>query len=109
MQKPLEKLRQIAEELNVPYAINKYEGTADEFAVYGMTAVDGDSYADNRAQAHIARVEFDYIQPIQKSYTEILFRILFMIRDYGFTEPQVIVVNDSDKKTILRFITEIKL
>ena len=68
MKKPLEKLKNIAEELNVPYAPYEYVGEADEYAVYAVTGIGGDNYANNRAQAHIAQVELDYIQPIQKSY-----------------------------------------
>lgn len=109
MKRPLEKLKNIAEELNVPYAPYEYIGEADEYAVYAVTGIGGDNYANNRAQAHIAQVELDYIQPIQKSYQAIVFRIIDLMIAAGFTEPTVVIVNDSNIRTILRFTAEFKI
>lgn len=109
MEKPLSKLKQIAEKLNVPYDMDRYEGPAEEFAVYAMTNIDGDNFADDRAQEHIATVRFDYIQPYNKPYQDKIFEILDLIVDAGFEESRVSVVIDSEKYRILQFTTEIIL
>lgn len=109
MVRPLEKLKNIAESLNIPYSTDKYIGPADTFAVYKMTDISGANFADNRAQAHIARVRFDYIQPINRSYQDKMFEIIDLFINAGFTEPSVVVVNDNDEETILQFTAEIKM
>lgn len=109
MVRPLEKLKNIAESLNIPYSTDKYIGPADTFAVYRMADISGANFADNRAQAHIARVRFDYVQPINRSYQDKLFEIIDLFIAAGFTEPSVVVVNDNDEKTILQFTAEIKM
>lgn len=109
MVRPLEKLKNIAESLNIPYSTDKYIGTADTFAVYKMTDISGANFANNRAQAHIARVRFDYIQPINRSYQDKLFEIIDLFLAAGFTEPSVVVVNDNNEETILQFTAEIKM
>lgn len=107
MVRPLEKLKEIAEELNVPYAPDKYIGEADEFAVYKMTDIRGEFLADDRAQEHAAEVRFDYVQPIKKSYQETLFKIIDLMIEAGFTEPDVTIINDNNEYTILQFTAEI--
>lgn len=109
MIRPLEKLKNIAERLNIPYSTDKYIGPADTFAVYKMTDISGANFADNRAQAHIARVRFDYIQPINRSYQDKLFEIIDLFLAAGFTEPSVVVVNNDNEETILQFTAEIKM
>lgn len=109
MVRPLEKLKNIAERLNIPYSTDKYIGPADTFAVYKMTNISGANFANNRAQAHIARVRFDYVQPINRSYQDKLFEIIDLFIAAGFTEPSVVVVNDNDEETILQFTAEIKM
>lgn len=109
MIRPLEKLKNIAESLNIPYSTDKYIGTADTFSVYKMTDISGANFANNRAQAHIARVRFDYIQPINRSYQDKMFEIIDLFLAAGFTEPSVVVVNDNDEETILQFTAEIKM
>lgn len=104
--RPLEKLREIAEKLGVPYAIDKYIGSAESYVVYRMTGMDGEAYADDRAQAHIAHVRFDYIQPIQKSYNDVMFSIIDMFIEAGFSEPDIVIVNDDNKDIILQFTAE---
>lgn len=109
MVRPLEKLKNIAESLNIPYSTDKYIGTAKEFAVYKMMDITGANFADNRAQAHIARVRFDYVQPINRSYQDKMFEIIDLFISSGFTEPSVVVVNNNDEETILQFTAEIKM
>lgn len=109
MVRPLEKLKNIAESLNVPYSTDKYIGPADTFAVYKMADISGANFANNRARAHIARVRFDYVQPINRSYQDKLFEIINLFLAAGFTEPSVVVVNDNDEETILQFTAEIKM
>lgn len=109
MDNPLEKLKDIAEKLNVPYAIDKYIGQADTFAVYAMSGVTGTEFADDRAQEHIASIRFDYVMPHSQNFTNKLFEILDMLIDAGFAEPRIVVVNDNDKYHILQFSTEISI
>lgn len=109
MVKPMKKLKKIAETLKIPYATDQYIGTADIYAVYRMETVSGADYADNRAQAHIARVRFDYIQPINQPYQDIMFKIIDLMTAAGFTEPDVVVVNDDNTDTILQFTADIKV
>lgn len=109
MIKPLEKLKNIAEKLKVPYDMDKYEGPAHEFAVYTMTDISGDSFADDRAQEHIANARFDYTQPYNKPYQDKIFEIIDLMIEAGFEEPRVVVVNDSYEHHILQFTTEIVL
>ena len=109
MVRPLEKLKNIAESLNIPYSTDKYIGPANTFAVYKMVDISGANFADNRAQAHIAQVRFDYVQPINRSYQDKLFEIIDLFIKAGFTEPSVVVVNDNDEETILQFTAEIKM
>lgn len=109
MVRPLEKLKNIAESLNIPYSTDKYIGPADTFAVYKMADISGANFANNRARAHIARVRFDYVQPINRSYQDKLFEIINLFLAAGFTEPSVVVVNDNDEETILQFTAEIKM
>lgn len=106
---PLEHLKNVALAPDIPFAINKYKGKENIFCVYRISGVSGTAYADNRAQEHIAAAEFHYVQPIDKSYTEILFRIIDLMAAEGFTEPDVVIVNDSDKYTILQFFAEIRI
>lgn len=109
MIRPLEKLKNIAERLNIPYSTDKYIGPADTFAVYQMVDISGSNFANNRAQAHIARVRFDYVQPINRSYQDKMFEIIDLFINAGFTEPSVVVVNDNNEETILQFTAEIKM
>ena len=109
MVRPLEKLKNIAESLNIPYSTDKYIGPADIFAVYRMEDISGANFANNRAQAHIARVRFDYVQPINRSYQDKLFEIIDLFLAAGFTEPSVVVVNNKNEETILQFTAEIKM
>ena len=109
MIRPLEKLKNIAESLNIPYSTDKYIGPAKEFAVYKMMDITGANFADNRAQAHIARVRFDYVQPINRSYQDKMFEIIDLFINAGFTEPSVVVVNNDNEETILQFTAEIKM
>lgn len=107
MVKPLEELKKIADKLNVPSGIDRYQGPAAAFAVYAMNEVDGDDFADDRAQAHIARVRFDYTQAYNLPYQDKMFEIIDMLIDAGFEEPSIVVVNDNYKYRILQFSTEI--
>ena len=109
MVRPLEKLKNIAESLNIPYSTDKYIGQADTFAVYKMTDISGANFANNRAKVHIARVRFDYIQPINRSYQDKMFEIIDLFINAGCTEPSVVVVNDNNEETILQFTAEIKM
>lgn len=104
---PLTLMKEIAEKLNVPYAVNEYTGPAKEFCVYKEIEVAGNMFADNRAQEHIIPVEFHYIQPAGKSFNDKIFEIMDELIAKGFTEPQITIVNDSNKYTILQFSTEI--
>ena len=61
MIKPLEKLNRIAERLNVPYGIHKYEGEEPEFCVYQVDDIEPANFADNRAHARIAHVRLSLI------------------------------------------------
>lgn len=109
MIKPLEQLKSIAEKLNVPYDMDRYEGPEHEFAVYTMTEISGDNFADDRAQGYIASIRFDYIQPYNKPYQDKIFEIIDLMIEAGFEEPRVVVVNDNCEHRILQFTTEIVL
>ena len=69
--------------------------------------MDGEAYADDIAQAHIAHVRFDYIQPIQKPYNDVMFNIIDMFIEAGFSEPDIVIVNDNNEDVILQFTAEI--
>lgn len=108
--KPLEKLRHIAEQLDVPYEIHKYEGPAPEFCVYQVDSIDPDNFADNRAGARIAHARLSYIQPIDKSYDAVMWKIIDLMTAEGFTEPLVGVdMQEETKKTVLLFSADIKI
>lgn len=108
--RPLEKLKNVAEQLGVPYGIHKYEGKVPEFCVYQVDDVTPDNFADNRAHARIAHVRLSYIQPIDKSYDAIMWKIIDLMTAEGFTEPTVgIDMQDDTKKTVLLFSADIKL
>lgn len=110
MIRPLEKLNSIAERLNVPYGIHKYEGEEPEFCVYQVDDVEPANFADNRAHARIAHVRLSYIQPIDKSYDAVMWRIIDLMTAEGFTEPLVgIDMQDETKRTVLLFSADIKL
>ena len=107
MVKPLEELKKIADKLNVPSGIDRYVGPETAFAVYAMNEVNGNDFCDNRAQAHIVNVRFDYTQPYNLSYQDKMFEIMDMLIAAGFDEPRIVIVNDNYKYRILQFSTEI--
>ena len=110
MIKPLEKLNRIAERLNVPYGIHKYEGEEPEFCVYQVDDIEPANFADNRAHARIAHVRLSYIQPIDKSYDAVMWKIIDLMTTEGFTEPLVgIDMQDETNRTVLLFSADIKL
>lgn len=99
MIKPLEKLNRIAERLNVPYGIHKYEGEEPEFCVYQVDDIEPANFADNRAHARIAHVRLSYIQPIDKSYDAVMWKIIDLMTTEGFTEPLVSIdMQDENEK-----------
>lgn len=106
----LEKLKNVAEQLGVPYDIHEYIGKAPEFCVYQVDNISSDNFADNRAHARIAHVRLSYIQPIDKSYDATMWKIIDLMTAEGFTEPLVgIDIQDDTKKTVLLFSADIKL
>ena len=75
-----------------------------------MDDVEPANFADNRAHARIAHVRLSYIQPIDKSYDAVMWRIIDLMTAEGFTEPLVgIDMQDETKRTVLLFSADIKL
>ena len=105
--KPLAKLKNIAEKLNVPYGIHQYTGESPEFCVYEIQEYEPALFADNRAHARIAHARLDYTLPANKSYDNLIWDISDMLVEAGFTDP-VISVNHEEKYTTLQFSSEIK-
>ena len=109
-EKPLEKLKNIAEQLGVPYGIHEYKGEEPEFCVYQVDSVDPVNFADDKALDRIAQVRFSYIQPIDKSFDAVMWKIIDAMTDAGFTEPLVVVdMQTNTKRTIITFSAEISL
>lgn len=109
-EKVMQRLKKIAQSLGVPFAVNRYKGPAHEFAVYMIDGVDGRLIADNRAQYHIASVQFHYVMPNDRSFEDKVFQIIDLMRENGFAEPRVVVVNDENSQSqILQFSSEIRM
>ena len=107
---PLEKLSSIAAQLGVPYGVHEYRGEEPEFCVYQVDDVEPVNFADNRAYARIAHVRLSYIQPIDKSYDAVMWKIIDLMTAEGFTEPLVgIDMQDETKRTVLLFSADIKI
>ena len=104
------KLKRTAQALNVPFAVSRYKGPADEFAVYMIDGVDGRLIADNRAQYHVASVQFHYVMPNDVSFEDKIFQIIDLMHEEGFAEPRIVVVNDENAGSqILQFSSEIRM
>lgn len=109
-EKPLEKLSNIAAQLGVPYGVHEYRGEEPEFCVYQVDSIDPDNFADNRAGARIAHARLSYIQPIDKSYDTVMWKIIDAMTAAGFTEPLVVVDMQTNlKRTVLTFSSEISI
>lgn len=105
---PLEKLKTIAEWLAVPYDVHEYKGNADEFCVYEANEVSPELFADNHARHHVATVKLHYILPAGKGYWGILWNINDYMIALGFTDP-IVVIETDNKKTVLKFTSEISI
>lgn len=109
-ERPLEKLSSIAAQLGVPYGVHEYRGEEPEFCVYQVDSVDPVNFADDRALDRIAHVRFSYIQPIDKSFDAVMWKIIDAMTDAGFTEPLVVVdMQTNTKRTVLTFSAEISI
>ena len=103
----MEKLKTIAERLNIPYAVHEYVGEAKEFCVYEVQEYEPAAFADNRATAHIAHARLDYILPSNRSYSDLIWTISDLFTELGFTDP-LISINHEEKYTELQFSSEIR-
>lgn len=109
-EKPLEKLSNIAAQLGVPYGVHEYRGEEPEFCVYQVDSIDPDNFADDRALDRIAHVRLSYIQPIDKSFDAVMWRIIDAMTEAGFTEPLVVVdMQINTKRTVITFSAEISI
>ena len=109
-EKPLEKLSNIAAQLGVPYGVHECRGAEPEFCVYQVDNIDPVNFADDRALDRIAHVRLSYIQPIDKSYDAVMWKIIDLMTAEGFTEPLVVVdMQTNTKRTIITFSTEISI
>lgn len=102
----LEVLKEIADELEVDYAMDEYLGTSDTYFVYSLERIRPSYYADDSPQAQIAVVNLYYVQSANSSYLEVIDKIFNLLIEKGF-DVSPVDIDRNKKYIILSFTAEL--
>ena len=89
-------------ELNLPIAESLYEGDADEYITFNKTDDTGADFGDNDPGTNVIYMHIHYVCPWLYDYHPTCRRIRNILKNTGFTWPEVTDV--SDEATRMRHI-----